>query len=276
MQLNQCTFLFRSIEEALSSSNLSKTVDLDDLRERLANLPRNRDWTGIDGIKWRRPIIPVRKDPLIENSTVSIESQSPFSTESESATRGGIISSWKNCLIIKRDLVLDKNLIGFERMSLAYEDWERTIRSAQNFPESEAPSLENFKNYYLDGDRNIDGIIWETADSRNFVEENRGKEIAITDNTTYPTETETKAVQNVSPDANGRNLPIRKEELKNMFRNESANTKIKNNLQSIHVSKSSVNATEEKSLSRKRKFLNDKEIMESQTGKEARFSVVTV
>jgi hypothetical protein len=49
-----------------------------------------------------------------------------------------------------------RKLVGFETVAAAYKDWTETILSSPTFPESEAQTTENFQQYYLDGDRNVD------------------------------------------------------------------------------------------------------------------------
>lgn len=273
MQHKQCTFVFRSIEEALSSSDLSKTVNIDELRNKLTDLPRNGDWNGIDGMKWRRPILPEKEEDLIKVETISTKSQTDFDTDSDA--HNSILPSWRNCTILKKDLVTDRNLVGFEDISFAHEDWMQTILCSPSFPESEARTLENFKKFYLDGDRNVDGIIWETVDCSNLLEEEKAKEATKIDNLPHATEIQDKATQNVNPEANDGNLSARTEESRNVSSaNESAICMIDD--QRI-TSNPAADLPVDESVSRKRKCLEDEEMEDlQQTGKEARFSVVTV
>merc|ERR1712222_234235 len=104
----------------------------------------------------------------------------------------------------------------------------QTIVCSPSFPESEARTLKNFKNYYLDGDRNVDGIIWETVDCSNFIEEKRVKEITEIDDIQFAMDIQNKAVQSGCPNVNERNPSTRKEESKIVFENESAIAKIDN------------------------------------------------
>lgn len=272
MQIDRCTFVFRSIEEALSSSELSKTIDINGLRKKLINLPQDDDWAGIDGIKWRRPFLPEivldEEIPSTKDSTISIESQLAFSTES--LTCSGISTTWKNCTILKKDIVLDNDLIGFEHITFAHQDWVKTTVSSPTFPEAEARSLENFKTYYLDGDRNVDGVIWITIDGRKINEEKEGKKSVTIDNHKKSIQSERRR-QNFSRNA-GRSVSVGKEESISMFGNESPK------MNTLQVTSKPLNdlATDE-SLSRKRKMpLDNKELVELQTSKEARFSTVTV
>jgi len=269
MQHNQCTFVFRTIEEAISSSDLSKTLNIDELRKKLIDLPRNGDWTGIDGMKWRRPILPSKESSLKKASTISIESQSAFVTRH--ATHSGILPSWRKCTILKKDLVADRNLVGFEDISFAYQNWLQTIVGSPAFLESEAQTLESFKKYYLDGDRNVDGIIWETVDCSNLLEEKEGKQFTKIDNTKYAIENQDQTTQNVGPDGNEGNVSTRTEESRNVSSmNESSFVMIDDHR---ITSKPSVDLPVDESVSRKRKCLDDKEMVDLQVGKEARFPV---
>jgi len=269
MQHKQYTFVFRTIEEALSSSDLSKTVNIDELRRKLTDLPRNGDWTGIDGMKWRRPILPDKESSLKKVSTISIESQSVFVTRH--ATHSGILPSWRNCTILKKDLVTDRNLVGFEDISFAHEDWMQTIISSPTFPESETRTLESFKKYYLDGDRNVDGIIWETVDCSNLLEEEQGKQTTKIDNINYATEIQDQTTQNVGAGGNEGNISTRIEESRNVSSTNESIIVMKDDHRIM--SKPSVDLPVDESVSRKRKCLDEKEMVDLQVGKESRFPV---
>ena len=54
MRQSHCTFVFQSIEEAVSTSDLPPSVELGTLRKKLTELPRHGEWTEICGLHWRR------------------------------------------------------------------------------------------------------------------------------------------------------------------------------------------------------------------------------
>jgi len=271
MRHNDCTFIFRSIEEALSSSDLSNAVNMDELRKKLTCLPRNGVWTGLDGMEWRRPVLPRIEESLKRIST-SIEPRSILDTEPPE--QNNCFSNWENCAFLKKDLVTDRNLVGFENMPLAYKDWMHTIHSSMNFPESEARTIENFKKYYLDGDRNIDGMIWQTLDGSNTKEEVREKEVTRLDTLSDEMEINDHPSQNIPSESDGggyiQNISGEARIMPSM--NE---TTVSTTTDQGTMSKPSVNLTLEESVSRKRKILNDNELDVS-ARKESRLSVVTV
>ena len=169
---SEFTSLFRSIEEALSSFQLSKTADIYLLRKKLTDLPRDGNWVEMDGLHWRRPVALKQRPP-----------KAPMTAEAEDAESGpNLVSdsesllSWKSCAFLKKDLVTDQFLVGFDSMELAHQDWMQSAVSSPTFPSSEAQTMENFKKYYLDGDRNIDGLIWQTGDGRPRMDNEEKKE----------------------------------------------------------------------------------------------------
>jgi len=283
MQHNLCTFVFRSIEEALSSAHLSKTSNIDELRSKLTNLPRNGNWTEIDELKWRRPMISERRDSSAYSNTevsdeISVESSSNIATESEN------LPSWKNCSFLKKDLVTGQNLVGFDSIQLAHEDWMQTALSSPSFPESEPRTMEYFKKYYLDGDRNVDGMIWQTVDGSNGVEQGEGNETTKNENLIEAMKIENPGKsQSMNSDSTeqGNNSMLSKNEdsRSKSSMNESSFSSIamdSDGQQRIPSSQPSNAITKESSdISRKRKCLNDDKI-DFPTAKEARRAIVTV
>eukprot|EP00536_Pseudo-nitzschia_multiseries_P004004 jgi/Psemu1/237178/estExt_Genewise1.C_640045 len=267
MRYNECTFVFRSIEEALSSSRLSSTLDIDGLRKELMALGRNSNWTELNGIMWRRPILPdVRQD----DSAKPTESEQPKETDFEISQS---LPSWKNCAILKKDLVTDKNLVGFDSVQLAHEDWIQTAMSSPSFPENEARTVENFKKYYLDGDRNVDGMVWQSVEEKNDVEQEEEKETTARKNISDAMEIQDlEHRENNTPDSSDKQesrFPPRTDESANMSSIDGAYAAI---AMTVDGQQRSV---EESSISRKRKCLEDDDV-DFPADKEARFAVVTV
>ena len=286
MRHDQYMFVFRSIEEALSSSRLSKTLDIDDLRKKLADLARNGNWTEIYGVQWRRPVIPCqRRDSLkIEGSVISTEND--FELGSDLAAYDDNLLSWKNCVFLKKDLVTDRNLVGFDSIELAHQDWMQTALSSPSFPASEAQTMENFKKYYLDGNRNVDGMIWQTVDGSTIMEQEGKKEMTTNENLADAMEIQDgEDIQNIRSELTdqGENikLPMNGESKDTSSVNESlssTNFAITNEDQQQQValehSSTKMTSEESPSLSRKRKHLDDK--MEFPPSKEERLTVVFV
>jgi hypothetical protein len=285
MRHDQYVFVFRSIEEALSSSHLSKTLDIDDLRKKLANLPRNGNLTEIYGVKWRRPVIPgQRRDSLkIEGSVISTEKE--FALGAGLAADDDNLPSWKNCVFLKKDLVTDRNLVGFDSIQLAHQDWTQTALSSPSFPASEARTMENFKKYYLDGDRNVDGMIWQTVDDSNRMEQEGKKEMTKNENLADAMEIQdcgdSQNIRSESTDQGENNILTKNGESKSessVNESSSSTTFAMTNDQQHQVAlehPSTKMAPEESpSISRKRKHLEDK--IEFSPSKEERLTVVFV
>jgi len=268
MQLNQFTFVFRSIEEALSSSQLPATLDIDELRNKLMDLDRNDDWTEIDEMKWRRPILP---DGHLNNSTRSVEPQLAFGNNPE--TLAERLPSWRNCAIFKKDLFTDENLVGFDSIELAHQDWVQTAFSSPSFPKNEARTIDNFAEFYLDGDRNVDGMVWQSVDNRNSVEIEEEKEARTIASIAHPMDIQGQGdMRNDMSDSTDKPnsaSPSRTEESVTRSSVDDSYTTIAVTVDDQQQS------LEESNISRKRKCLEDDEI-DFPAEKEARFAVVTV
>ena len=184
MRCDEFTFVFRSIEEALSSFHLPKTIDINDLRNKLIDLPRDGNWAEIERVKWRRPMTPEkqRDSPKAKDSMVLSEEDVEFGANVISDIDS--LPSWKNCAFLKKDLVTGQFLVGFDSIQRAFQDWVQSALSSPCFPSSEAQTKEHFKNYYLDGDRNVDGMIWQTVDNSHGIEHKGAKE--NTNNENWP------------------------------------------------------------------------------------------
>lgn len=274
MRHDQFTFVFQSIEEALSSFQLSKTVDIDGLRKKLFELPRTGNWTEIDGMQWRRPMVrEQRQDSMkMEDSTISAKEDLRLGVNL--VQDGDNLLSWKSCVFLKKDLVTGQNLVGFDSIQLAHQDWIQSALSSPCFPDSEARTMENFKKYYLDGDRNVDGMVWVTVEDRNKVEEEK-KEMTRNENLVDGMEIQDgEDNQNIPSELTGRgenNVVTKSGESKpDSSMNESSSR------HAMAMANPSATMTLEKSpgISRKRKYLDNE--VDFPAGKEACLSVVAV
>ncbi|KAG7353450.1 bromodomain containing protein [Nitzschia inconspicua] len=158
MRLNRCTFVFQSVEEALSCPDIPKETNTATLRECLNLLKPSQKWEDRAGILWRRPHIqPSRVLEYVDEEEKS--NKIDVKTEVREETSHDQ-DEWRKCAVIKRDLVTGRNLIGFDSISAAHEDWIQTTLASPLFPEKEERAFDQFQKFYLDGDRNVDGIVW--------------------------------------------------------------------------------------------------------------------
>ncbi|KAL3911653.1 MAG: hypothetical protein SGILL_007197 [Bacillariaceae sp.] len=161
VRYRQCTYLFNSADEALSFTLLPKETDASLLAVFLKDLPSGGKWKEFAEMEWRHPPVPEgRKQRYAvagksgETSSVEMKALPSSSTDNS--------DSWENFTIVKHDLVSGRNLVGFENPSAAHKDWMQTTLASPTFPFDEARTIENFKKHYLNGDRNVDGIVWRS------------------------------------------------------------------------------------------------------------------
>lgn len=134
--------LFLSIEEAVSRPELPEGVSVASIRQTLCETPFGES-TSVGGFSWKRI------DPEgIRPPEMVAPSRDPFPA---------------NFAFVKEDLLSRRVLVGFESAVLAHRDWLATREGSPVFPIDEPTNIEYFKSYYLDGERNVDGMIWRTA-----------------------------------------------------------------------------------------------------------------
>ncbi|CAB9499372.1 Nucleosome-remodeling factor subunit NURF301 [Seminavis robusta] len=180
--------IFMSMDEALSDPRLPDDISRPELKKALLDLPKTGEVT-FAGRTWRRLELS-RKEVLLSSFwTENGPSQVIDSTRclSPSAT------------IAKEDVVLRRTLGGYESLDAAFEDWVVICKNSPSVPDDEI-SKANFCNYYLNGDRNVDGIIWKTLDRDDM----HADDNMHTDETqavaTKPVEPETQDVDSVKHD----------------------------------------------------------------------------
>jgi len=181
MRHKNCKYVFMSIDEAISYPDLPKKVKLEQLRQQLAATPRGSAWTELFGRTWRRPSDVSKASENIKNgvkiglvSKVNGESALlPSSNDCMAPTPLHDAYFCEHCTVLKEDLVTRRKLIGFETFNAAFDDWIQTGLSSPTFPESEPKTAENFQRFYLDGDRNIDGMVWRIIKDSTSVSDSR-------------------------------------------------------------------------------------------------------
>jgi hypothetical protein len=189
MKQNEKYSVFMSIDEALSDPDLPK-VSLGQLRKDLLGLKLGDDWVTIAARSWRRP------KPLNKGIPLGYQSSS-----SHVFPHDDLYFS-KHSVLSKEDLMTGRRLIGFENVDVAFQDWVVTCESSPAFPLSEERNQENFYAFYLDGDRNVDGIVWRTLPVDKPVETNKPAEI------TESRTTESMEVENIEVPKTTDQIPI--------------------------------------------------------------------
>ena len=136
--------LFLSIEEAVSRSELPEGVSVASIRQTLCDTPFGES-TSVGEFSWKR--LEPEPEGVSPLETVS-PSRDPFPA---------------NVAFVKEDLLSRRVLVGFESAVVAHRDWLATREGSPVFPVDEPTNIEYFMSYYLDGERNVDGMIWRTA-----------------------------------------------------------------------------------------------------------------
>jgi len=166
VKIGNNSYAFLSIEEAASWANLPAEVSVAEIRRKLSEMPYG-EWTTIGGLSWRKL---EQKGQQKDVPTPGVHSQIPRPGENGDASLADkclIVDVSKhpfptNVAFVKEDLITRRALIGFESASAAHEDWLTTRENSPVCPVDEPTEFRYFAAYYLDGERNIDGIIWRT------------------------------------------------------------------------------------------------------------------
>jgi hypothetical protein len=162
VKIGNHSYAFLSVEEAISWPNLPDDIPITEIRDKLSEMPLG-EWTTICGLEWRK---------LERNEDAA-------GTTGGKAAPGdnGGVNAVKKCLVVdvsehpfptnvsfvKEDLITRRALAGFESADAAHEDWLETRQHSPICPVDEPSTLSYFTTHYLDGERNIDGVIWRTA-----------------------------------------------------------------------------------------------------------------
>jgi hypothetical protein len=161
MKDGDCSYIFVSIDEALCFPDLPKEVPLYEIRKRLSECPIG-EWRSIVGRSWKRLLPPAHM-------------QAP--TQSESDLVNGSVARVahpfpSDVTIVKEDLISKCILQGFNSSEAAHRDWMRAREGSIAILPQEKEDLEYFKTYYLEGPRNVNGIVWRALPPRTGENEN--------------------------------------------------------------------------------------------------------
>lgn len=157
----ESTYIFFSIKEVLSFSGLPKDCPRDDLQQALEGLSEGGDGSTVSGIEWRL----LRSIQCEESeSTARSVSVAPFwAAGGEQGQQQKYVYLPESVNIVKEDVILRRVVAGFTSFDAAYADWVMSCKSCSTIPREET-CQSRFHTYYLDGDRNIDGVMWKTIE----------------------------------------------------------------------------------------------------------------
>jgi len=145
------SYFFNTIDEALSHPGIPPDASFSDLRESLLTLDRGCEYTEVAGLWWRI----LDGEPDMQPSRLSVVCDN--------------VSRSPEVAYVKEDLVSgERTLLGFKHVEVAFEDWRKTIEGSI-FSYQGPRTIAIFKSFYLDGERNVDGMRWRSV-SRNVVE----------------------------------------------------------------------------------------------------------
>jgi hypothetical protein len=161
------SYMFQSVEDALSYSGLPKNVPIDSLRRQISQITPGPEFTTLEGRSFRL-LMPETRSASAAGELSSENAEAEISLvidcqQFDAAKQNGSLRLPDNVVIVKEDIVARRKLAGYESAHSAYLDWVRTIDSSLVSLSFEARTEEHFCEYYLDGDRNIDGIVWRSA-----------------------------------------------------------------------------------------------------------------
>lgn len=160
VKLGDSIFVFLSIEEALSWPGLPDDVSKPEQRQQLIRAPYN-EWNTFAGTSWRK------LQPTAQQTESSM-----VNADADLTNHVRIVDISKNPFppsvgFVKEDLITRRALVGFENEKAAYVDWLKTREGSPVSTANEQTDFDYFAKYYLDGERNIDGIIWRTVQIAN-------------------------------------------------------------------------------------------------------------
>jgi Bromodomain len=156
------SYFFNSIEEALSFHGFPDGMSY--LRNRLQSLAPSVDFVQVAGRMWRRYLPETTSNGRGCVDVRPSLQRTPGSSANEPAVDD--VSCLPGVEIVKEDLISgERTLVGFPHVAAAFQDWCRTLDSMV-LPYLGRRELDIFLQYYLDGDRNIDGMRWRSVARR--------------------------------------------------------------------------------------------------------------
>lgn len=155
------TFTYLSLDEATSFPLLDKSQSVEQIRRHLSNLEPGCGWTLVGGKMWRRLAPPGQGKPSEQLPAPGDKQLKVLEEKTEDVPLLGK-KFLAQSAVIKEDLISKRKLVGFETVEAALQDWIQAAVFSPSFPPLEAKTMKNFTEYYLDGERNIDGLVWRS------------------------------------------------------------------------------------------------------------------
>lgn len=154
------SYFFYSIAEALSFPGLPDTIP--DLHIALRSLAVGADFIEVAGQMWRRP----KANSGYEGEGLLDGCCKPLIASYPDESYFDVMADADRVKFVKEDLVSGVTILaGFPDVESVYQDWCHVLESSVVQFLGPA-SLEVFQKYYLDADRNIDGIRWRSVDAK--------------------------------------------------------------------------------------------------------------
>lgn len=149
------TFTFASLDEALSFISSRPAEPVHVLSNELSSLKAGCGWTHVSGNMWRRLQCP----PLAPRNGSEDTPDIQAATSPQESMEKAIFAS---CSYIKKDIINGRILCGYSSLRAAHADWKRQAGRSPLFPPPEDKSVESFSLRFMDGNRDIDGIVWKS------------------------------------------------------------------------------------------------------------------
>jgi len=151
------TFTYASIDEASSFPHSRAVKSAGRLLKEISKLRDGCGWTLIMGSKWRR--LNLWSSHAMDDEIQDLQPvPSPEPRRNEDVEK----EIFASCSIVKKDTITGKTLAGYSTPEAAFLDWSYQAWKSPLFPPPEERSMENFTFRFLDGDRNIDGLVWQS------------------------------------------------------------------------------------------------------------------
>lgn len=151
------SYVFMSIEEALSFPGL--IGDTGELRKCIHAISPGQEFVKIEGRKWRRA------DPnTLTASKSNVEQLALYPATPQSFDNHKEAFAFLDAAFYKEDLIAGRISVRFQSAEAAFQDWVETCE-ASPLPNNDPMTMDYFGSFFLDGDRNVDGMVWRTKDS---------------------------------------------------------------------------------------------------------------
>lgn len=156
LRRNGSTYVFSSRDAALSFVQIPKSISISDLRKDLTLVEPGKKWTALHGMEWR---ITSLQDDFSDRKTPEHEAKDVSTIPTADQNMEQLL---QHCAIYKEDRVTERKVMGFVTFESAYQDWVWSAEASPTLDDSVEKTREAFQEFYLDGTRDIDGLIWRS------------------------------------------------------------------------------------------------------------------